>query len=95
MSGSTLVAIRVRLFGQFRQWSPGGAVTLAAPAGASAAEVRRLLADELDRAGAKDGGGALLARSALADDRRLIGEGWTVPGTQALDLALLPPVCGG
>ncbi len=95
MTAPVAVELRVRLFGAFRQWAPGGEVKLAAPAGATAAEVRRLLGAALQKGGAGQGAAALLERSALANENRLLGEDWTVPSAKAVDLAVLPPVCGG
>lgn len=94
-SGVATIELRVRLFGAFRRWAPGGAVTIAAPQGATAADVRRLVAAALAQGGAGEDGAALLQRSALADEQRLLGEGWTVPAASKLELAVLPPVCGG
>lgn len=95
MTGPAAVELRVKLFGAFRQWAPGGEVTLTAPAGATSAQVRRLIGAALAQVGAGPAGAALLERSALANEKRLLGEEWTVPPAKAVDVAVLPPVCGG
>lgn len=95
MSDGEKVALRVRLFGALRQWAPEGELTLSSPAGAGAAEVRRLLGEAMVARGAAAECRALLERSALADESRLLGVGWTVPAIGCEVLAVLPPVCGG
>lgn len=92
---ATAVEIRVRLFGAFRRWSPDGALRLAAPPGTSAAALRALLLAALERLDARFDGQALVAASALADESCLLDEGWSVPAGGPVELAILPPVCGG
>lgn len=91
----TAVEIRVRLFGAFRRWSPDGELRLSAPPGTGAAALRALLLSALERLDAGFDGRALLASSALADETRLLDEGWSVPVGGPVELAILPPVCGG
>jgi molybdopterin converting factor small subunit len=89
------VEIRVRLFGAFRRWSPDGELRLSAPPGTSAAALRALLLSALERQHTGFDGRALVSGSALADETRLLDEGWTVPVGGPVELAILPPVCGG
>lgn len=89
------VEIRVRLFGAFCRWSPDGGIRLSAPPGTSAAALRALLLSALERLDAGFDGQALLARSAMADESCLLDEGWSVPVGGPVELAILPPVCGG
>ncbi len=89
------VEIRVRLFGAFRRWSPDGGIRLSAPPRTTAAELRALLLAALRRLDAGFDGQALLASSAMADESRLLDEGWSVPAGGPVELAILPPVCGG
>lgn len=89
------VEIRVRLFGAFRRWSPDGELRLSAPPGTGAAALRALLLSALERLDAGFDARALVASSAMADESRLLDEGWSVPGGGPVELAILPPVCGG
>jgi molybdopterin converting factor small subunit len=89
------VEIRVRLFGSFRRWSPGGEIRLSAPPGTRLSTVRALLEGALERQHPGFDGHALLAASALADDASLLGDEWSVPPGGGVELAVLPPVCGG
>jgi len=89
------VEIRIRLFGSFRRWSPGGEIRLSAPPGTPVATLRGLLEAALARQHPGFDGQALLAASALADDASLLGDDWSVPPGGGVELAVLPPVCGG
>jgi hypothetical protein len=89
------VEVRIRLFGAFRRWSAGGEIRLAAPPGTPVATLRGLLEAALVRQYPGFDGHSLLAASALADDASLLGDDWSVPPGGRVELAVLPPVCGG
>lgn len=84
--------ITIRLFGVFRQYQPDARLVLQLAPGAALADVRAALAAY---AQAQWPGFplALLARSALASETRLLNDTDPLPADG--QLAILPPVAGG
>jgi molybdopterin converting factor subunit 1 len=79
--------VRVRLFARARDLGGADAVVLDLPAGATAGDLRRRLAEEHP---ALQG---LVERSALAVDNEFAEDDLTL--LQGAEVALLPPVSGG
>lgn len=79
--------VRVRLFARARDLAGADAVVLDLPAGATAGDLRRHLADAHPRLA------GLLERSALAVNDELADDDLTLP--HGAEVALLPPVSGG
>ena len=78
-------ALTVRLFGAFREL--GNEVTVSVAHGASVKEVKKKLEELLGPRA------ALVRRSALGDESRILSDDATIE--KDATLALLPPVCGG
>jgi molybdopterin converting factor small subunit len=82
--------VTVRLFGAFRSFGLGSAVTVTLPDGAcDVASLRAALATQMP----DDAARSWLASSAFATDTRVLQEGEALPVGAAL--SILPPVCGG
>jgi molybdopterin converting factor subunit 1 len=78
---------RVRLFARARDLAGSDVVTLDLPAGATAGQLRRRLAEAVPALA------RLLERSALAVDNEFAGDEVVLP--DGAEIALLPPVSGG
>jgi molybdopterin converting factor small subunit len=82
--------VTVRLFGAFRSFGLGQALTVTLAEGAQdTAALRAALAAQMP----DDAARSWLATSAFATDTRVLREGETLPAGAAL--SILPPVCGG
>lgn len=81
----------IRLFGAFRRF--GASIDVAAPDGATAAALKRQLAEALRNTGRATDVDALVAVSVLATDHEVLDDA-AVPPPDAR-LAALPPVSGG
>jgi molybdopterin converting factor subunit 1 len=79
--------VRVRLFARSRDLAGADAVILDLPAGTTAGDLRRRLAEAYPALG------GLLERSALAVDNEFAEDSLTLPVDA--EVALLPPVSGG
>lgn len=84
MQGS--VTLTVNLFGAFRGQDNGKSVMLTLPYGASLSEARSVLKTKLDNH-------PLVDDSALADQTQVLPEDTVFE--HDMELAILPPVCGG
>lgn len=87
--------VEVALFGAFRRYG-NAPVALTVAAGTPVAEVKSLFGAALAAgkdAATADAITALLASSALADDRQVFTDDALI--NQGGSLAILPPVCGG
>jgi molybdopterin converting factor small subunit len=86
--------IHVQLFGAFRDLVPSGNLVIIASDDQPVAAIKENLGHKLaECAAARFDVAALLSRSALATETRVLAEGDTLRGTTAV--AVLPPVCGG
>ncbi len=89
------VEVHVRLFGAVRACG-SAALTFVRPRGPEVRAVRRRVGEALRARHPGFADDALLAVSALADDRRVLDDGEPVGGGgERVTLAILPPVCGG
>jgi molybdopterin converting factor subunit 1 len=79
--------ICVRLFARARELARADAVDVELPEGATAGELRHLIAAQVP------GLGPLLERSALAINDEFADDELTIP--RGAEVALLPPVSGG
>lgn len=84
--------LRVKLFGAFRKYHTG-TLSFSVADGASITEVKEQIAQTLRDLvpGFRDD--ELIEKSALATNRRVLTNGDCVE--ESMDLAILPPVCGG
>jgi molybdopterin converting factor small subunit len=92
-TASDLVAVRVSLFGAFRELAHAAELWLAVPRGTTVSQLRGHLRDELARSPVHRD---LVDASALAFDEGILRESDVL--AQAGDqvcVAILPPVCGG
>ncbi|MGE0614952.1 MAG: MoaD/ThiS family protein [Bacteriovoracia bacterium] len=89
--------IEIRLFGAFRNFSPGtDRVRVTVPAGAGSQELRSALLAALPGEPAREHLRDLIADSAFANESDLLPPDFRVSETSAWkQLAVLPPVCGG
>jgi molybdopterin converting factor subunit 1 len=78
---------RIRLFARARDLAQTGTFTLELPAGATAGDLRRRLAETVPALA------ALLQRSALAVDNEFAADDLVL--REGAEIALLPPVSGG
>jgi molybdopterin converting factor small subunit len=82
--------VTVRLFGAFRSFGLGNALTVSLPEGVNdVAALRAALVLQMP----DDAARSWLASSAFATDSRVLQEGEALPVGAAL--SILPPVCGG
>jgi len=81
------VNVRVRLFAVARQWAGRDSVTLDLPDGASLAQLRRRLAEEVPQLSQAMGQMTFAIGAQYADDRA------TIPPDA--EVACIPPVSGG
>jgi molybdopterin converting factor small subunit len=82
--------VTVRLFGAFRSFGLGSALTVTLPEGVQdTGALRAALAEQMP----DDAARSWLASSAFATDRRVLQEGEALPA--GAELSILPPVCGG
>lgn len=89
------ITVEVALFGAFRRYG-NAPVAVTVVAGSPAAEVKRQFGNTLAAgkdAATADAITALLASSALADDRQVFTDDALIH--QGGSFAILPPVCGG
>jgi molybdopterin converting factor small subunit len=86
----------VRLFGALRDLAAGPELALEVPHGITVAALRRRLREALGGGLPSPAQDALVESSALAGDDGILPE-WQAlrPGSVEVELALLPPVCGG
>ena len=90
---SDLVAIRVSLFGTFRELAEAAELWLAVPRGTTVSQLRAHLCDELARSPAHR---ELVDASALAFDDGILLESQALGQSgEEVRVAILPPVCGG
>ncbi len=89
------VQVHVLLFGRFRDWVPEGRILLGVRHGAPLGEVRDRIARALQDLGGGSESDSTLAMSAFSDGSRILEEDWVVSGGDPIQLAVLPPVCGG
>jgi molybdopterin converting factor small subunit len=90
---SDLVAVRVSLFGTFRELAEAAELWLAVPRGTTVSQLRRHLRDELARSPAHRD---LVDASALAFDDGILLESEALGRAgDPVRVAILPPVCGG
>lgn len=87
MPGS--VTLTIKLFGAFRAIALNGPVAISLPKGAGLPEVRTALKNALGDT--RNAG--LVDESAFADERQILPEHTLFE--KDIELALLPPVCGG
>ncbi len=90
---SDTISLTMTLFGAFRPYTGGQALRLTAPAGATLAQVRDLLERELRSRFPSFADAELLAVSAFADERQILGDDTVLADGAAV--AVLPPICGG
>jgi molybdopterin converting factor small subunit len=89
------VQVQVRLFGAFRA-SGSDELTFVVPRGTEVRAVRRRVGEALRARHPGFADDALLAVSALADERRVLDDGEPLGDlADRVCLAILPPVCGG
>jgi molybdopterin converting factor subunit 1 len=81
------MTVTVRLFARARDLAGADAVAVELPGGATAADLRRALAERCPALG------PLLGRSALAVDGEFAGD--SHPLAAGAEVALIPPVSGG
>jgi len=91
MSGS--ITLTISMFGAFRAFSGKEAFVIEVPHGATLAQVRLALKQELKQRNPEFGNDALVDESALADEKEILPE--SAIFTHDVSLAILPPVCGG
>jgi molybdopterin converting factor small subunit len=92
-TSSDLVAVRVSLFGAFRELADAAELWLAVPRGTTVSQLRRHLRDELARSPVHRD---LVDASALAFDEGILLESDRLgQGGDQVRVAILPPVCGG
>jgi molybdopterin converting factor small subunit len=90
---SDLVAVRVSLFGTFRDLAEAAELWLAVPRGTTVSRLRAHLRDELARSPAHRD---LVDASALAFDDGILLESEALGRAgDEVRVAILPPVCGG
>ena len=80
------IAIHIKLFGAFRKF--GDALDFSAPAGSTAAAVKKILSGLL-----KGSESMLVFDSVLADDAAILPDSHVFESDSRL--SILPPVCGG
>jgi len=80
------ITVVVQLFGAFRKY--GGEMILIMPAGSTAGNVKKRLADFLELQDRE-----ILKSSAIANENEIMNEGAVI--SEDCRLAILPPVCGG
>jgi molybdopterin converting factor small subunit len=85
--------IQIKLFGAFRKYSDQGEITVATETALTLGQVKSELLERLSANRTSEEIKNLLSQSAIATDRRVLEESELVlPG---MNLAILPPVCGG
>jgi molybdopterin converting factor small subunit len=90
------IRVRVELFGAFRKYSKEGVISFEVPRGTTVSKVRGHLVEALRRECPSFDGVALVESSVLAAEREILDEGQPLgTGTDLVQLAVLPPVCGG
>ena len=87
-----MIELQIRLFGAFRACTNGETLSLSVPEATTVATLRGLLERELGRLYPAFNA-ALVADSAFADDRRNLDEKTVL--SDSMNIAILPPVCGG
>lgn len=87
------VILHVSLYGAFRPYSDGSPLALSMPKGASLTDIRKQIGMTLQAKFPSFAQHGLIDESALADEKEILREDYTV--TRDANLALLPPVCGG
>lgn len=88
---STL-SLNIKLFGAFRKYHTG-TLNLSVVEGVSVHQIKTLIGQTLQELvpGFRDD--ELIEKSALANNRRVLNDADCV--SESMDLAILPPVCGG
>lgn len=86
--------IQVSLFGAFRDLMPSGICQISIRGDETVTQIKALLGQKLSESPiAKFDISALLSKSALATEMKVLSENDTLHGESSI--AILPPVCGG
>lgn len=91
MSGS--ITITISLFGAFRPYNKSGTLELEAPKGVNIAEVKNRIKAVMKQSEPEFNKEALMDKSVIADETKVLAEDSIL--TESVNLAILPPVCGG
>lgn len=90
---SFMMKVKVRLFGAFRDWVPGAALELDLPEMACARDAKQALVGRMGELGHFAQAQALVLDSVLADQENTLRDDDIIK--TGVELAVLPPVCGG
>ncbi len=85
--------VKLRLFGAFRSYSDGPAISLSVKEGATVSELKHEIVKRLKELKPEHHGHDLVFSSAIASEKEVLSESQKVDGLEVL--AILPPVCGG
>ncbi len=85
--------IRIRLFGAFRKFVPSGRLELYVKEGLTAKQLKAEIQSALESQTSEYLGSTLVFESALATESEVLSEDCLID--EKMELALLPPVCGG
>ncbi len=85
--------IEVKLFGAFRKYIPSGVLKVQAPDSITAAQMKELIKEVLQKEAPTLSQSDLVHESALATETEVLAEDEWIRNRN--NLALLPPVCGG
>ncbi|MGK5087115.1 hypothetical protein WDW86_06120 [Bdellovibrionota bacterium FG-2] len=86
----TQIEVQVKLFGAFKSFADGQQLNLTIPAQSTVIDLKKILTEKLNA-------GDLVAKSAIADETRILGDYDLLQqsGSGKCIVSVLPPVCGG
>jgi hypothetical protein len=87
------VQIQIKLYGSFKSYSKEGTLSLSVPQDAKMDEIKKILGLQLAKLRPQSQAEALVTRSVLADDSRILKASDSLENRKFL--AILPPVSGG
>lgn len=89
---SHMITLSIKMFGALRQYRTEDLVVQVAN-GSTVGMLKDAIAEALVKLGTGFNDAPLIEQSAIANSKRIYGSDEVI--TEAMDLAVLPPVCGG